>query len=74
MRKTVMFEDDMKDKTDDLIRCQFENKKLLERIAKMNEGMGRKSNTSVPDETTKDLNGNPVTKNPITGEIVVKSP
>jgi hypothetical protein len=74
MRKTGMFEDDMKDKTDDLIRCQFENKKLLERIAKMNEGMGRKSNASIPDETTKDLNGNPVTKNPITGEIIVKSP
>jgi hypothetical protein len=74
MRKTGLFEADMKDKTEDLIRCQFENKKLLERIAKMNEGMGRKSRTSVLDETGKDINGNPVTKNPITGEIIVKSP
>jgi hypothetical protein len=74
MRKTGLFESDMKDKTEDLIRCQFENKKLLERIAKMNEGMGRKSNTSVLDETGKDINGNLVTKNPITGEIIVKSP
>lgn len=65
----------MKDRTDELTRCQFENKKLLERIAKMNEGMGRKSNPGGLDDTsTKDANGIPGTKNPITGEIVVKSP
>ena len=41
MKKVKIYEDEMKDKNDDLVRCQFECKKLLERISKMNEMRGK---------------------------------